>query len=36
VTRLDVDLIQGFAIARPMPMPALVEWLTEREAPLIG
>lgn len=27
VTRLGVDLLQGCGIARPMPLPDLVEWL---------
>lgn len=28
--RLDCDLIQGYFLARPMPLPALLTWLAER------
>ncbi|GAA3957966.1 hypothetical protein GCM10022278_15580 [Allohahella marinimesophila] len=27
---LDCDLIQGYFLARPMPLPALLDWLSER------
>jgi EAL domain-containing protein (putative c-di-GMP-specific phosphodiesterase class I) len=28
---LDCDLAQGFGIARPLPLPALHDWLAERD-----
>lgn len=30
LNRLNCDLIQGYFLARPMPLPALLTWLTER------
>jgi two-component system CheB/CheR fusion protein len=30
VTRLGVDLLQGYGIARPMPLADLIEWLARR------
>ncbi len=32
VTEAGVDLVQGFGVARPMPLPALLEWLRDRPA----
>ena len=30
VTEAGVDLVQGFGVARPMPLSALLEWLRDR------
>jgi two-component system CheB/CheR fusion protein len=32
VTELGADMVQGYAIARPMPLPALIAWLESRDA----